>query len=138
MLWTVVLVILGGALLLITPFVAGATLSNRHDGNDTPTRDAPNSVPASMIGYVAPAPSNSQLYFELDPLEAYSLPDDIEDSVIADDLTIEFIRDGSLPPADIFPVDVAWTPWGYELPSDERRYPLQLELEMSPSPSPRE
>jgi hypothetical protein len=136
--WTITPVIVGGVLLLITPFVAGATLSKRHDGGDTPSRDAPESVPASMIGYIAPEPLDSQLYFELEPLEAYSLPDRLEDSVIADHLTLEFIRDGSLPPADIFPVDVTWTTWGYELPSDERRYPLQLELELSPSPSPRE
>lgn len=128
--WVVPLMLLAGALLIFTPFVAGATLSNRHEKprerNETSTEE----VPSGMAGYVAPELSPSQTFFEEDPLDAHSLPDRLDTPHIADGVTLELIQTGTLPPSGLFPVDAIWKPWGYELPEDERGYPFQLELEL--------
>jgi hypothetical protein len=128
-------IILLGVLVLVAPFAAGATLSRRHDVVVYAEHEALHTyVPPSMLGYVA---SESQVFFQDDPLTSHSLPQVLAHATIADDVLLDRVQRGAIPPDRIFPVDATWEPWGYELPqiesSSSSSYSLQLELEFTAS-----
>lgn len=83
---------------------------------------APTAAPVEPVAHVVtPAALDAEAarFFAEDPLYALSVPDQLELSVIADQVLLDHIRSGALPPDRVFPVSAAWIPWGYDLADTE-------------------
>lgn len=132
---TITPVLLLGLLVLVTPFIAGRRAARRNATPDFYVKRTASRVSAraavvttavgdGMKGYIADDLTEvirripkAEEYFLADPLGSSSLPDFLEDTRVADALTLEMMEAGHIPPGgpDHFPVNARWIPWGYDL-----------------------